>query len=959
VSAVLAGRPGPRPVLRAAVPAALLALGMLATQLVGATSAAAQPAASDTAASSARAASSASGSGAFHQTRTITRTNLINGKNVVVDKRTVSLSVNVTDNLIDRQIVNVSWQGAHPTGGIQTNPNQPDAEQEEYPMVLLECHGDTSPSAPTSRQIQPKDCWTATPTERFFSSGDAFPPWRLDRYATAADQRNLTENAPRPVPADCFLSAGIPTYWLPYVSSSGKGYPIGPGGCAGMPNEMSLTGGLGELPSNETYAATELNGRGSSGFDIWTNELNPDLGCSQSVSCALVAVPVMGVSCDPAAAGMPAADRPTSGAEEEQAAAECEETGGFAPGSLLRSGELNQEDVTVSGQLWWAASNWRNRFVVPLHFAPPADICSIVNKTNHVVEAYGSELLDQAALQWQPHFCLNKKLFTLGVVQTSEPEAATELQSGTIESALVSDQPSGGFPKPVVHAPVADTGFAISFVIDNSHNNPVTTLRLDPRLLAKLLTESYPAVLYVADNDRELLHACPGVPVPGSGECTNPLNITLDPEFRALNPGITQGVGASAAASVLLALSTNSDVMRALTSYINDNKAARAWLNGQPDPWGMTVNSAYRGIHLPVAIWPLRSIYEPADWKTSSTVNPCYFEDPTPVLPLIAAPIPDLPDIAEDIQFYLSQSELGCTITGNGSSSSDYQLVALGPETVGYRFMIGVTSLADARRYDLNTASLLTHTLPGTPSKFTSAAGMEFVAPTNAALRSAAALLVPDKAQHHWTFPYALYEKNSVAAEHAYPGSMLVYADIPTSGLPKADAADFATFLRFAGAAGQQPGGAIGQLPSGYLPMTAGNHLGAEAAYTLSAATAVADQKGTIPPLLRTHHAGGKGHGKGSNTGSGTGGSGTGGSGTGGSGTGGAGSRGPISHPKPRGTTVPLSRSHPVATVALTPAQDFGLAGYVLPGVAGLALAGALAAALTSRLTRSRRRPWG
>src|SRR5215470_626559 len=41
--------------------------------------------------------SQAFGPGAFHQTKAISRINLINGNNVVVDRRTVSLSVNVTN----------------------------------------------------------------------------------------------------------------------------------------------------------------------------------------------------------------------------------------------------------------------------------------------------------------------------------------------------------------------------------------------------------------------------------------------------------------------------------------------------------------------------------------------------------------------------------------------------------------------------------------------------------------------------------------------------------------------------------------------------------------------------------------------------------------------------------------------------------------------------------------------
>jgi hypothetical protein len=937
-----------------AVAAVLLPLGLLVTQTAGASTAGARAArsATPTAAQIAAAARrpTASGPGPFHQTRTVERVNLINGQNVVVDKRTVSLKVNITNNLIDRQIVHVSWTGAHPTGGIESDPNDPGtAPNQEYPMVLLECHGTPKSKAPLARQIQPQDCWTSTPSERFFStSPDApFPPWRLDRYATAADQRNLTVNQPDPEPADCFLLPG-PHFWLPYVTPTGKSYPVGPAGCAGMPDEMSFTGGLGILPSNETFAASNINGRGSAAFDIWTDQLNVDLGCSQTVPCALVAVPVMGISCDPAGTGMPAADQPQPGDQEQQAAAQCEQTGFFAPGSRAATGELNDYDLSVSGQLWWAASNWRNRFVVPLHFAPPTNVCTIVSKGGKFIQIYGSELMDQAALQWQPHFCLNKKLFTLSYVEDPEPEAATELQAGTVQAALVSDQPSGGFPKPVVHAPVAATGFAISFTIDNSAGVPVTSLNLDPRLLAKLLTESYPGEQDIAYSDPELLHACPGVPVPNSNDCTNPLDLTQDPEFQALNPDVPRSVGESAAASVLLALSTNSDVMYALTSYINANPAARAWLNGTPDPWGMTVNTAYKGIKLPLSNWPLLSTFEPKDWVSGlGGPGPCYVRDPSPALPLLAAPVPDLPTIAEDVQFYVEQVQLGCA--GNPSDPAGEHEEAAGPQIVGFRFMIGITTLADARRFALHTASLLTYTKPGTPAKFTSAKGMTFVAPTDASMRAAAALYAPDKSGHDWTFPYSLYLHDRAKAAGAYPGTMLVYADVPVTGLSSAVGKDYSEFVHFVSTRGQTPGGGVGQLAPGYLPMTTANHLGPEANYALAAAAAIGSQSGAIPALLAKYHPpAGSSPTSSPSTGTGTGtGSGTGSN----SGTGGG---SPTSSPSPGAG----GSQSPPAKVALTPEANFGLAGYVLPGVAGLALVAAIGAVLTPRLARVRRKKW-
>jgi hypothetical protein len=1032
--------PGPtfrgRATKAAALSIAVLSLGVLAAQAASATPAAGGPA-SQSAASPPRMALTPEQAGAFRQSKTIERVNLINGKNVVVDKRTVSLSVNVTNNLINQQEIQVSWSGAHPTGGITGNPNGLDAQYQEYPMVLLECQGNPSPSAPAAQQIQPQDCWTSAPSERIYSADEAFPPWRLDRYATAAGQRNLNVGVPSPVPSGCFVFPGLANYWLNYVTPGGRDYPIGPGGCAGMPNEMTPLGNTGILPDNETFAVTNTAGGGAAAFDVWTNQTNLDLGCSETVSCALVAVPIMGISCDPAASSMPPADQPAPGTQEQQAAAECEETGFFPPGSTAPAGEAGQsgdQELTVTGELWWAASNWRNRFVVPLHFAPSSDICSSVNQNNHVVQIYGSELMDQAMLQWQPHFCENNKLFTLNYVGDSEPTSLTQMQAeppatpGSVEAALTSDQAAGPFPEPVVHAPVADTGFAISFVIDNAAGLPVTTLRLDPLLLAKLLTESYTAS--IGANDPEIApdadepgNKCTGTPaattlaaaitlkqtsitvasdggfpappfnvsigtenltvtaVSGSGDTTwtvergvngtavataasgaqvtylsvshNPINITYDPEFRALNPGIPEVNAQNYSAAVLLALSSNADVTYALTSYINSNPAARAWLNGQPDPWGMVVNCQYKDIQLPVYNWPLASTYIPEAWVQNPSDGPgeCYADDPTPIYPLMADPQPTLQFISEDIQFYQSQADVVCG--GDIAIPASLHLVAQGQQTVGFRFMIGVTSLADAERYDLGIASLLTFTKHGTPANFTSPAGMTFVAPTDASLRNAAGLLVPDNADHDWTFPYALYGEDSGKAAQAYPGSMLVYADVPTNGLPKVngqelDAEDYANLVDFAATTGQQAGGGVGQLPAGYLPMTAANHLGAEASYAVRAAAAIAAQKGAIPSLFARKVTKSSSRSTPSTSSS---------SSTGTSTGSGSSSASPTSSVTP-GSSPSASPSSSRGRLALTPEANFGVGGYVLPAVAGLALLAAAGAGAFFWLTRVKGKTW-
>ncbi len=787
-------------------------LGIALAAAVGIVAAAALPGLSSAApGASAAGVPHASATPAFTKTETITRDEVVGGVDKVVDTRTVTLNVGQTTELKGRQEIAVSWSGAHPTGGVVADQNSVNAQEEEYPFVLLECRGIDSTSVGAADQLSPETCWTQTWTEHYQDSiGDAYPPYRLDEYATPAGRAAIA-GAPSPLPASCNGYETAPTqHWVPFVAADGTAYNGGNGGCAGEPPESDDVGGSA-LPSNETFGVTGTDGAGSANFDVLTSAENASLGCSQTVPCSLVAVPVMGISCDPSA---------TSPTKDN---AQCEETGAFSPGQLMPS--QGGDDLTVSGSLWWSPSNWRNRISVPLTFGVPPDACSLVTSgPSQVIDVYGSELLIQATGQWEPNFCLDSADgFSFVHVQTGEPEARNLVATGTAEAAFTSFAQPGGYGKPVVNAPVALTGFAISYAIDGANGQPYTSLKLTPRLLAKLLTESYPSELFMQQDDPALAN--------------NPINITEDPEFQALNPGITASTnGNTEAASELMALSGDSDVMEALTTYINDDPTARAWLNGTPDPWGMVVNPAYKEIQLPVDQWPLLSTFVPTaqyDSDSGQNSNNCLYTDPVPYLPLVAAPLATLEDISEDLQYALPNSTTQCSQPVADSTEGE-KLVTRGRQIAGHRFMIGVTPLADSQRYGLQTAAL--QTTSGT-----------FVAPSDASLEATVPLLKPDASSGTWPIPYDEFQQATGAT--AYPGTMLVYAAVPTTGLPTADAKDYASLLEFIATTGQTPGDGVGQLPPGYLPLTAANGLGALADYTLAAALDVAAQNGQVPSV--------------------------------------------------------------------------------------------------------------
>ena len=284
----------------------------------------------------------------------------------------------------------------------------------------------------------------------------------------------------------------------------------------------------------------------------------------------------------------------------------------------------------------------------------------------------------QATAQWSPRFCLDPSLFKFKHVQTPEPQARAALALGSARGILSSSAPDVGFPLPTVNAPVAMTGFAVSFTIDDANKQHLQRLRLTPRLLAKLLTGSYPADLYVKAQHSALGH--------------NPLDLTSDPEFQALNPDAPQGIGNSVSASTLVTISSDSDVMSALTAYIHSDAEARSFLEGNPDPWGMTVNPAYRGISLPTTAWPLLDTFVP---QFTEPANACLFYNPVPYMPLVAAPLPRLVQIAQSLQFAIANSTTRCHQPVEGVIEQA-RLKPIGREFPGFRFMVGITSLGDA-----------------------------------------------------------------------------------------------------------------------------------------------------------------------------------------------------------------------------------------------------------------------
>ena len=173
---------------------------------------------------------------------------------------------------------------------------------------------------------------------------------------------------------------------------------------------------------------------------------------------------------------------------------------------------------------------------------------------------------------------------------------------------------------------------------------------------------------------------------------------------------------------------------------------------------------------------------------------------PEPDRPLIDNPQATLADVAYDVQYSIAPSLITCN---NSTQTPGY--VELGPELLSTRFMIGVVSLAQAAQLGLNTAALQTYASPEreTPG-IGFAVGRDFVLPTSSSLQTAAALMQPDATLGSWVLPYSDYPSSS-SIQNAYPGTMLMSADIPTKGLSPTDAIRYGEYLTFAATTGQVP----------------------------------------------------------------------------------------------------------------------------------------------------------
>jgi hypothetical protein len=616
------------------------------------------------------------------------------------------VSVSQTKNLVN-QVIRVSWTGGKPTAPLTGSFFS------DY-LQIMQCWGD-DPAGPDREQCQFGGTldgrggnWTSTRQTSYGSS--LVDP--LETYKQVAGSND---------------QAVVPFHAVNGETTSAQR------------NQF-----FDAYSTNEVdYARTASDGTGQEFFEVETAKEASGLGCGERLTngagrkCWLAIVPRGSSEVD----GKPIAQTPFQ---------------------QVSSSPLS-------------ATNWSHRIVVPLGMQPIGLSCQIGSPERKLV---GQESVEEAVSRWQPALCAGTGTI-YGFSRVSDQLARSQLASTDPGMVLLTrplDAPaSDALP---VYAPVGLTGLTIAVNIDRQaaysapddvklrNGERLPSLNLTPRLVAKMLTQSYK-------------RASAGPPEELGN---NPGDLTHDPDFLQFNPEF-KNLFYSAVTDITVPLGL-SDSTRLLWQWLHSDAEADTFLMGKADPWGMRVNPYYAHMSLPRDDFP------------KSDPNCQTHTDGTPPLCTL-----DAHAYAND----LHEAARGAA-RGDSLARGLYDVTAAPPQykrnppaLSGSRAVLALADRATAARYSLVTASLR------------NAAG-KFVAPTDGSLLAGLAAMRSSSNGVLLTDP-----SNKVA--RAYPLTSLTYAATVPARLSAVQARQYAAFLRYAVGAGQLAGEDPGQLPSGEVPL--------------------------------------------------------------------------------------------------------------------------------------------
>lgn len=467
------------------------------------------------------------------------------------------------------------------------------------------------------------------------------------------------------------------------------------------------------------------------------------------------------------------------------------------PRGTADSGEPH---ITQSGLRWDA---WKHNIAFKLTFKPLGVSCNIGAAERQL---RGSELVASAVASWQPVLC-NAQGGAIYTMSNSAESDAVQAANGADSAPLaLTSRALGGTEDDLRYAPVAVGGLAIAFAVDRAPSAADGTpedqllkaglsfdsLKLTPRLIAKLLTASYLDSLPTYADKGHL--------------GANARNLLLDPDFLDANADIPdwkfQAIVAPSLADLLVPQG-RSDAAMQLWRYVLADADAKAFLAGQADPWGMKVNptSATDAAINPsgAALDLPREDFPKADPVVQPVINGAAEVN-------LVTWRPYTNDL--DQSAYLTLRGDG-QVLGQWDPTSSPAKYAKTPRSLpGYQKVLALTDTSSAAKYQVVTAALR------------NPAG-RYVAPSTQSLTAAATAMTPVAGQSQ-VVEYDPAGATAKAAADAYPLTMPVYAATNPARGDAATRADYAAFIRYAATTGQTPGVEAGQLPPGYAPIPAG-----------------------------------------------------------------------------------------------------------------------------------------
>ncbi|MET8622472.1 hypothetical protein ABZW30_01705 [Kitasatospora sp. NPDC004669] len=525
-----------------------------------------------------------------------------------------------------------------------------------------------------------------------------------------------------------------------------------------------------DFPTNMVLAVTGADGSGFADIELFTADQSPTLGCDDKHPCSLVVEPNYGGDTlgftDTTRKGVVNCENHTLDSALDM------------PSNGRLEGALNKWTKFKTGE----ECSWGRRAVVPLEFAPTAKACPDQHAAFRVS---GLEPAKRAMEQWQAGLCQGNEPMSLTYgFANGDAQARSDFLSGAQDMALTARPDTQAPPRPYVYAPVAASGISVAFLVDDpAAGRQITDMRLNARLMAKLLTQSYSGGGGVAS-------------VRGNPNC-----IFADPEFLKLNPLPPESKLSWPASCTYQDFSPTvfggiSDLTYQLTSWIASDPDAVRFLDGEPDPWGMHVDTYY--------LRPTFSGY--------------------PVDSFVRQDSSGIDGAKEDFNQHVKQYEWNPIATGlkdvlrrmlwrqpnciNSQPESDGSHLACLPQALGHRKLISIMDSGQAKAYSLPEAQLLNP-----------AGG--FAPPDGPGFQAAVADMTVDQASGVQSLPYGTSDTAFSRDQKAYPLTSVQYAMLPTRDVAADKVAAMSTFMRAVTTTGQVYGHEPGHLAPGFLALTA------------------------------------------------------------------------------------------------------------------------------------------